>query len=153
MASGYMIMHSCIIVSFVFVLINTKSMRVTNAQSLPTRSDLCFSDSFQFFRIHDLNNGPHVALCVNVSNPSVMKGVYIPGVRSRLATITSIFSLMHMFSFLKVVLDIYSFVLLLTNALSKPRSMSERLLSILWSDGLIFFLVGSKSYHLCYKSH
>lgn len=88
-------MHSCIIVSFVFVLINTKSMRVTNAQSLPTRSDLCFSDSFQFFRIHDLNNGPHVALCVNVSNPSVMKGVYIPGVRCRLETDTPTFSLMR----------------------------------------------------------
>lgn len=141
MASGYMIMHTCIIVSFVFVLINTKSTCHTYPQSLVSQFDLCFSDSFRFFRIHDRNNGPDVALCVNESNPSVMKGVYIPGVRSRLATSTSIFPLMHIFSFLKVVLDIYSFVLLLTNALSKPRSMSERLLSILCSDGLIFFLV------------
>jgi len=37
-------------------------------------------------------------------------------------------------------LDVYSFPLLLGNALSRPRAVSERLMNILVNDGLISFL-------------
>lgn len=37
--------------------------------------------------------------------------------------------------------DIYSFLLLLGNALSRPRAVSERLMRILINDGLVTFLV------------
>ncbi|KAL5483603.1 hypothetical protein ACEPAI_8835 [Sanghuangporus weigelae] len=39
-----------------------------------------------------------------------------------------------------VTFDVFAFVLLLLNALSKPRSESQRLLNILYEDGIIFFL-------------
>ena len=43
--------------------------------------------------------------------------------------------------FFQVTLDVYSFLLFLGNALSRPRSDSERLMSIMYRDGIIFFLV------------
>ncbi|KAL5505060.1 hypothetical protein ACEPAH_7723 [Sanghuangporus vaninii] len=39
-----------------------------------------------------------------------------------------------------VTFDVFAFALLLLNALSKPRSESQRLLNILYEDGIIFFL-------------
>ncbi|KAL5521009.1 hypothetical protein ACEPAG_8931 [Sanghuangporus baumii] len=39
-----------------------------------------------------------------------------------------------------VTFDVLAFALLLLNALSKPRSESQRLLNILYEDGIIFFL-------------
>ena len=38
-------------------------------------------------------------------------------------------------------MDLYAFTLLLVNALSRPRMDNERLLSLLYGDGMIFFLV------------
>ncbi|KLO13129.1 hypothetical protein SCHPADRAFT_940603 [Schizopora paradoxa] len=39
------------------------------------------------------------------------------------------------------VLDVYAFALLLLNALSRPRSSTQRLLDILLKDGLIYFMI------------
>lgn len=40
-----------------------------------------------------------------------------------------------------VAFDVSAFALLLINALAKPRGESERLLGILYRDGVVFFLV------------
>ncbi|KAI5119017.1 hypothetical protein M0805_001876 [Coniferiporia weirii] len=60
----------------------------------------------------------NMRVCVSTRNPPGFKGVYIPA----------------------VVLDVYAFALLFTNALSRPRASSQKLLDLLWSDGFIFFL-------------
>jgi hypothetical protein len=43
----------------------------------------------------------------------------------------------------KTALGVYAFVLLLLNALSRPRAENEKLLEILYSDGIVVFLVRS----------
>ncbi|KAI5119019.1 hypothetical protein M0805_001878 [Coniferiporia weirii] len=68
-----------------------------------------------------------VRTCFSSVNPSAFKGVYIPA----------------------VVLDIYAFVLLLFNALSRPRSSSQKLLDLLWGDGAIFFLTTFSMRMMC----
>ena len=40
-------------------------------------------------------------------------------------------------------LQIYLFVLLIANAMARPRVSSEKLMELLWRDGLIFFLVSA----------
>jgi hypothetical protein len=47
------------------------------------------------------------------------------------------------FTRLKTALDVYAFVLLFLNALSRPRAENEKLLEILYSNGIVFFLVCS----------
>lgn len=41
----------------------------------------------------------------------------------------------------KAAFDVFVFLLLLLNALSRPRGESERLLKVLYGDGILFFLV------------
>ncbi|KAI5116972.1 hypothetical protein M0805_002173 [Coniferiporia weirii] len=50
-----------------------------------------------------------------------------------------------------VAFDIFAFALLLLNALSRPRSVSQRLLKILYEDGVIFFLTIFSTPHPCSK--
>ncbi|KAL5518323.1 hypothetical protein ACEPAH_5 [Sanghuangporus vaninii] len=68
--------------------------------------------NLHFFRLNNV-----VRTCYATVNPPAFKGVYIPA----------------------VALDVYAFILLLLNALSRPRSSSQKLLDLLWSDGAIFF--------------
>ena len=70
-----------------------------------------------------------IMVCFAAVNPGAFKGVYIPA----------------------VVLDIYAFVLLLVNALSKPRTSGQKLLDLLWSDGLVFFLVRNITFNFSGK--
>ncbi|KAL5495945.1 hypothetical protein ACEPAI_1409 [Sanghuangporus weigelae] len=65
--------------------------------------------------------------CFATANPTAFKGVYIPA----------------------VVLDVYAFLLLLLNALSRPRSSSQKLLDLLWSDGAVFFLTTFSMRMMC----
>jgi len=62
--------------------------------------------------------GVNLKTCAIVVNPSGLLGVYIPA----------------------VMLDVYSFTLLLLNALARPRSASQFLTDILYRDGIMFFL-------------
>lgn len=94
MASGYMVLHSAIVVAVIISIIQVKP-------------------NFHFLGVGDL-----IRICVVNFTPPAFKGIFIPG----------------------VVLDIYSFTLLLLNVLSRPRSTSQNLLQLLLSDGLIFFL-------------
>ena len=82
--------------------------------------------------------------CFATVNPTAFKGVYIPaGEFLRQALLRSISRAGQ------VALDIYAFVLLLINALSRPRSASQRLLDLLWGDGALFFLVRYSIHSFC----
>lgn len=50
-------------------------------------------------------------------------------------------TLTSLYLILKVIFDVFAFAMLVINALSRPRHESERLLRMLYSDGVVFFLV------------
>jgi len=60
-----------------------------------------------------------IRTCDVLVNPKFIVGCYIPG----------------------VVLELYSFSLLILNAISRPRAATQKLVSLLYKDGLVFFMV------------
>ncbi|KLO16821.1 hypothetical protein SCHPADRAFT_193780 [Schizopora paradoxa] len=60
-----------------------------------------------------------VKACDILSKPRLIVGCYIPA----------------------VVLEVYSFALLCLNTASRPRAATQRLVSLLYKDGVVFFLV------------
>ncbi|KAL5495937.1 hypothetical protein ACEPAI_1401 [Sanghuangporus weigelae] len=68
--------------------------------------------NLHFFRLNDVFRA-----CYATGNPPAFKSIYIP----------------------VIALDIYAFILLLLNALSRPRSSSQKLLDLLRSGPITFF--------------
>lgn len=59
----------------------------------------------------------------------------------KLCASSSIQILTSLYLISKVIFDVFAFAMLVINALSRPRHESERLLRMLYSDGVVFFLV------------